>query len=93
MRELFPRGRKDSVVLGDVSVNGGFFRGTVDEGVVLVQGSASNLVDGLGDSSREHERLSFRSRGHHFYDSLDVLPETHVQERISFIKHKLRPTE
>ena len=79
MRELIPGGRKDGVVLGDVSMDRRIFRGTVDEGVVLVQNLASDLLDGLRDGGGEHERLSFRSRGHHLHDAFDVLSETHVQ--------------
>lgn len=67
------------MVLGDVSVDGGFFGDTVNEGMVWVQDLASNLLNGLRDSSREHERLSLRCGGHPSHDVFDVLPETHVQ--------------
>jgi len=79
MRNLILSGRKDGVVLGDVSMDGGIIRDAVDEGVVLVQDLTSDLLNSLGDGSGEHECLSFRSRRHHLHDGLDFLSETHIQ--------------
>ena len=89
VRKLIFRRRKDGVVLRDVSVDRGFFSDTVDEGVVPIQELARNLLNRLGDSGGKQECLAFRGRGHHVHDFLDILPETHIQQRISFVKHDL----
>lgn len=79
MRKLVARGRKDGVVLGNVSVDGRFFVDAVDKGMVRIQELASDLLNGLGDGGRKQECLSFRSRRHHLHDSFNILSETHVQ--------------
>ena len=79
MRKLIPSGRKDSVVLGNVSVDGGIFRDAVNEDVVLVQDLAGDLLNGLGDGGGEHERLSLWSWRHHPHNTFYVLSETHIQ--------------
>jgi hypothetical protein len=90
MRELICGGRKDGVVLVDVSMDGGFLRNTVDECVIRVQDLASDLLDGLRDGGREHERLSLWSRRHHLHDTFNVFPETHVQQCITLVEYNLQ---
>jgi len=70
---------KDSVVLGDVGMDRGFLRDTVDEYVVRVQDLTSDLLDSLRDSGGEHEGLSLWTRRHLLHDVFNVLPEAHIQ--------------
>lgn len=88
--ELITGRRKDSVVLGDVGVDRGFLRDTVDEYVVRVQDLASDLSDSLGDGGREHERLSLWTRRHLLRDVFNVLPEAHIQQCIGLVEHDLQ---
>lgn len=90
MRELIPGRRKDGVVLGDVSMDGGTLCGTVDEYVVGIQDLASDLLNGLGNGGREHESLSLRGRRHHLHDAFDIFPETQIQQCIGFVEYDLR---
>lgn len=62
---------------------------SVNEDVVLVQSRTCDLLNGSRDGRREEEGLTFRCLGEIFSDGIDVISETHVQERIRFVENEL----
>ena len=68
-------------------------RGVVDavnEQVILGQVRARDLANGGGDRSREHECLPFWRLRQLRYNSIEVVPEAHVQQSIGLVKDELQ---
>lgn len=87
MRNLMTSAGQDGVILGNVCMDGRrIVSNTVDEMVVFLQRCSRNLPDLSGHGSREHERLPLGSRKQELCDSVDVIPEAHIQQSVSFVQ-------
>lgn len=90
MRKLVFGRRKDSVKLRDVSMCGrGIVRNTIYVFVIRRKGLAGDFANSRRKSSGEEESLALWRGGKIFKYPRDIRHETHVQERVGFIKDKL----
>lgn len=88
MGKLLSSRRENSLVLGDVKVDVGFVGGyTVNDAMRRVERFPSDSLDSRRHGGREKERLALL--GEVGDDEVEVVGETHLEQSIGFVEHKL----